>query len=137
MLSARDGTLWDTENLQLIPFPWLVHRDPELYPQPREFIPSRWLPERPLGFPEVSMNAFRTFEKGKRSCIGQELALLEMRVMAVLLLRRFDFALAYEELDRRLKRKPPQNTNLPRYYVASVGAGSPCDGMPLFVKERI
>jgi cytochrome P450 len=82
------------------------------------------------------MNAFRPFEKGRRNCIGQELALLEMRIMAVLLLRRFDFALAYEELDRRLNRKVPQNSNVPRCYIVLIGTGAPCDGMPLFVKER-
>jgi cytochrome P450 len=114
-----------------------MHRDPEIYPRPREFIPERWLPDRrPSGFPEVPTNAFRAFEKGPRSCIGKELALLEMRIMAVLLLRRFDFSLAYEELDRRLDRKTPVTHDLPRCYTVLIGTGTPCDGMPVFVEER-
>jgi hypothetical protein len=59
-----------------------------------------------------------------------------MRILAVLLLRRFDFALAYEELDRQLNRKPPQNSNVPRFHTVLIGTGTPCDGMPVFVKER-
>ena len=136
-LNGNDGTVWDTEGLLLWPNLWLLHRDPEIFPQPDEFIPTRWLRDRrPESFPELSSNVFRSFEKGQRSCIGRELALVEMRVMAVLLLRRFDFRVDYEELDRRLGRKTPQCMGLERCYTNLMGSGAPCDGLPVFVKER-
>ncbi|KAK2042430.1 cytochrome P450, partial [Colletotrichum somersetense] len=35
--------------------------------------------------------AYRPFERGPRNCIGQELTMLEMRVVLLLVIRRFDF----------------------------------------------
>jgi cytochrome P450 len=121
----------------LYPDPRLIQLDPAIYTRPHEFIPDRWLADRrPAGFPELSSSLFRSFEKGPRSCIGQEFAMATLRVMVVLLVRRFDFDLAYEELDRRLGRKPKLYEGVPRCYVSLINTGQPADGMPVFVKER-
>ena len=78
----------------------------------------------------------RGFEKGPRSCIGQELALVEMRVILVLIVRRFDFTVGYDELDRRLGRKP-LGFEIGRAYTVLDSSVKPKDGIPLFIKERV
>ena len=44
-------------------------------------------------------NAWRAFSQGPRKCIGQELAMTELRLVAVLLARRFDIEEAWEAWD--------------------------------------
>ncbi len=56
-------------------------------PDAKEFKPERWL--EPTF--DVPPTAYRPFERGPRNCIGQELALLEFRVVLALTARRFDF----------------------------------------------
>lgn len=127
--------VYDAEGYLIWPNTFIMNRDPAIFPSPEEFLPHRFLPDRPASFPEVSSNSMRGFEKGPRSCIGQELALVEMRVILVLLIRRFDFKVGYEELDRRLGRKPP-NFDIKRAYTVLDTSVKPKDGMPLFISER-
>lgn len=42
------------------------------------------------------MDAWMPFEKGPRNCIGQQMATLEVRVVAVLTLRFFDFEAVFK-----------------------------------------
>jgi cytochrome P450 len=83
-----------------------THRNPDLFPSPDEYIPERFLPP-PHNWQEVPKDAWRPFEKGPRSCIGQELAMLEARIIIALTLREFDVPNAYEEWDRKLGREKP------------------------------
>ncbi|OOG01126.1 hypothetical protein ASPCADRAFT_38480 [Aspergillus carbonarius ITEM 5010] len=87
----------------------LVQRDKAVYgPTKDEFLPERWLGDTDtgLGLPmdrlddrengpvaagRVPASAWRPFERGPRSCIGQELANLEARVVLACTARRFDF----------------------------------------------
>lgn len=77
-----------------------VQRDPTYWPRPDEFVPERWLipPSDPL---HPVKGAWRPFEFGPRNCIGQELAMMEMKIVMVMTLRRFHFKPAYEETDRK------------------------------------
>ncbi|KAK4182778.1 cytochrome P450 [Podospora australis] len=65
------------------------HYDPNIFDSPSDFRPERFLAEEP-DFPR---NAYRPFERGLRSCIGQSLAMDEMRISLVMLARWFDFEL--------------------------------------------
>lgn len=64
-------------------------RDPTIWgADAADFNPDRWLlPER-----DHSHAAWQPFEKGPRNCIGQQMALLEAKVISVLISRWFDFA---------------------------------------------
>lgn len=42
-------------------------------------------------------DAWRPFEKGPRACLGQSLALLQLKIILVLTLRTFDFETVYED----------------------------------------
>lgn len=59
----------------------LVHRRPELYEDPLELRPERFLDEQPGGYNWIP------FGGGTRRCIGAPFALLEMRVIAGTILR--------------------------------------------------
>ena len=76
-------------------------RNSEMYPNPNQFNPERWLTPRqqqPLMF---------GFSLGAHRCLGNHLALLEATVMLALLLRRFNWELvngakSLTELDQNL-----------------------------------
>lgn len=85
----------------------IIGRRADLFPSPDEFIPERFLPA-PDNFQEVPKDAWRPFEKGPRNCIGQELALLEIKIIMALTLRKFNISAAYAELDAELGRKDPR-----------------------------
>jgi cytochrome P450 len=114
-----------------------MHRDPLVFGSPHAFLPHRFLPEgrRPASLREVPSRYVRGFEKGPRSCIAQEFALVELRAMMVLTARRFDFAPAYDALDRNLGRKTPA-FDVDRAYLELTSTIQPKDGLPVFVRER-
>jgi sterigmatocystin biosynthesis cytochrome P450 monooxygenase len=94
------GHLFPTEGFLVFTNIHTPHHDPAFWPQPEAFLPERWLvgPEDPL-YPVKG--AWRAFEHGPRACIGQELAMLEMKTVLVMVARTFDFCPAYEELDKK------------------------------------
>ncbi|RBR16584.1 uncharacterized protein FIESC28_06886 [Fusarium coffeatum] len=85
---------------------WAIHHDPELWHRLDEFLPERFLTtdhQNPLYAPP---NALRSFEAGPRNCIGQHLAILEIKLAVVLVARCFDIEVAWEEWDRVNSLKP-------------------------------
>lgn len=67
--------------------PWLIHHDPELWPNPHEFEPRRFMNDDALqGRPRL---AWMPFGAGQRICIGKGLAMLELETAIELFLRRF------------------------------------------------
>lgn len=123
---------------------WLVscasQRCPDLWPSPDSFIPERWLVKEgdPL-FP--IKGAWRPFELGPRQCIGIELAMIEMKVIVALMLRSFDFKVAYGELDARDEKKGLKlglrtTPDGERAYQTLIATAKPVDGMPVRVQRR-
>ncbi|KAF1841638.1 cytochrome P450 [Cucurbitaria berberidis CBS 394.84] len=97
------------------------------------FRPERFLPENA---DKIPLNAWRPFEKGPRNCIGQELALVEMKVVLALTVREFDIRAAYDELDALSNdgslwardssfRKGPQKAFGDEMYQILLAAGKP------------
>ena len=66
-----------------------MHLDPKYFPEPKKFNPDRFLDSSPA----YSRNAYRPFERGLRSCMGQTLAMDEMRMALLFTARWFDFEL--------------------------------------------
>ncbi|KAI9720911.1 MAG: hypothetical protein M1828_005481 [Chrysothrix sp. TS-e1954] len=64
-----------------------VHLNPEIFADPHEFLPQRWLDDPSLDKWLVS------FSKGPRSCLGINLAWLELRMATAAVFRRFDLEL--------------------------------------------
>ncbi|KAF6835663.1 AflN protein [Colletotrichum plurivorum] len=82
---------------------FLLMKNPEYWGMDAEdFRPSRFLEgcennKEPGGggldqrSPRMRHTAYRSFERGPRNCIGQELSMLEMRIVLALTVRRFNF----------------------------------------------
>jgi len=62
--------------------PYTLHRHPEFWDRPGEFLPERFL--------ERDHAAYYPFGAGPRFCIGHEFALAEARVILPMVLRRFE-----------------------------------------------
>lgn len=101
-----EGRQYPTKDFMVMVCVHTIHHREDLFPSPYEFIPERFMPA-PDNFQEIPKNAWRPFERGSRDCIGQELALLEMKIVMAMTLREFDIKSDYETWDRKLGRKEP------------------------------
>ena len=145
LTDPKSGEKFDTDGLML----WLVsmttHRDAKIWgPDVDEFKPERFLP---CNEGKVDPYAWRPFEKGPRNCIGQELALIEMKVVLAMTLREFDFKTSYEELEALMGdgtlwakdasfRSGPMEVFGERMHQVLLAAGKPSEGMPCRVTKR-
>jgi sterol 14-demethylase len=65
--------------------PYVTHRNPDYYPDPERFDPLRPLPEHVF--------AYIPFGGGRRECVGNAFALLQVKSIFCALLRSYDFEL--------------------------------------------
>ena len=72
----------------VLPLVHTTHYNPEYFPEPSKFLPDRFLDSYE---PKVDRYAWRPFERGPRTCMGQELAMEDMRVVLLFTVRWFDF----------------------------------------------
>ena len=126
---THDGHQYPTEGFTLWCPHQAIHREPRYWPQPDTFVPDRWLvpdddPLHPI------KGAWRPFEWGPRNCIGQELALLELKLVMVMTLRAFNIRASYDEWDNDRGNKAPGTVNKERMYHVLKGTTRPADGFP-------
>jgi cytochrome P450 len=77
--------------------------------QPDDFIPERWNDDDPES--PVLKNLFMPFALGKRSCIGQNLAMLELKLVLATLYYLYDFELLSEIREDLSVTLKPRNAN--------------------------
>ncbi|KAJ5847610.1 Cytochrome P450 [Penicillium solitum] len=78
--------------------PWVLHRDPEVFPDPDSFRPERWLPEETDDNHRELMNrSFFTFGHDAHTCSGRWICLMEMKKVIPSLMLRFEMTLVSEE----------------------------------------
>ncbi|KAM5165073.1 24-hydroxycholesterol 7-alpha-hydroxylase [Mantella aurantiaca] len=71
--------------------PYWIHRDPKYFPEPEEFKPERWTEETVEK--NVFLTGFIAFGGGKHQCPGRWFALMEIHMLVILLLYKYDFQL--------------------------------------------
>jgi cytochrome P450 len=112
-----------------------MHLDPRNFPEPKKYNPDRFLD---YGSPSFPRNAYRPFERGLRSCMGQSLAMEEMKIVLLLTARWFDFEL--------MDHKPVEKPRLPQSdmdtiigvhaYQASWIAAGPPESVKMMITSR-
>ncbi len=65
-----------------------LHMNPKYWDTPQEFNPERWLGDNKTN---INNEAYQPFGIGKRICIGEKLARLEIFIFTVALLQAFEF----------------------------------------------
>jgi cytochrome P450 len=71
----------------LMPATYIIHQRSDIYPQPRQFRPERFL-ER-----QYAPHEYLPFGGGYRRCIGAALAMMELKLGIATLLQNFEFTL--------------------------------------------
>ena len=85
-----DGHATDISSLRVYNCQWIMHRNPKVWgDDARIFNPDRWLDE--VYMSKLPTGAWRPFERGPRNCIGQELAMLEAKVVMCAVTRGLRF----------------------------------------------
>lgn len=144
-LVDETGRRFPTENCSVWTLSLAIHHDARYWVEPESFLPERWLaePGDRLYVNKTSGAAWRPFEHGPRSCIGQSLALLELKIALVLTAREVNVVPAYEEWDKLHPKKGTggkaglvKTVDGNRVYQAEKGAAHPADGFPVRVELR-
>lgn len=99
LVVALNGQVLPTEGFNIVCVQQAVHENPRVWVRPRDFVPERWLvePDHELYPPS---NAYRPFDVGSRTCIGQPLSMNEIKIVLILSARRYVVTPAYEEWDQ-------------------------------------
>jgi cytochrome P450 len=126
-----NGQLYSTEGKMVCPVQMVMHMNGDIFKNPTKFDPDRHARE---DFPR---HAWRPFERGPRGCLGQPLAMDELKLALLLTIRDFDFECA----DLKPSKTPRVSwtdwdlTFGDRAFQEFVFEARPRDGMPMFVKK--
>ncbi|HWN73465.1 MAG TPA: cytochrome P450, partial [Solirubrobacterales bacterium] len=91
---------------RVVPSIHLIHRDPEIYPEPDRFLPERFLDNPPGTYTWIP------FGGGVRRCLGAAFAQFEMQVVLRELVRRWEIkpaSPASEQVFRRAITETPRH----------------------------
>ncbi|PHH82194.1 hypothetical protein CDD82_6752 [Ophiocordyceps australis] len=104
-VSTPSGQQQCLDGAMILIFDPYIHRDPSVFgDSANTFDPERWLR---ADADQIPASAWRGFERGPRSCIGQEFATMEARVIIAVIARCFDFCkVGLGELDLDDKGEP-------------------------------
>ncbi len=80
---VKIGPIEYPAGVALLASAWLVHHDPDIYPDPFAFRPERFLDTSPGTYTWIP------FGGGRRRCLGASFALQEMKIVLATVLQRF------------------------------------------------
>ncbi|RAL03066.1 cytochrome P450 [Aspergillus ibericus CBS 121593] len=130
---------WPTDGFDLFDSSITIHNDPAVFPDPEKFIPERFLvPEGDRLHP--AKDIWRGFQLGPRRCIGQELAIVVLKLVLVFTVRTLDIEMAWDEWDRlrelqglKVDRRMVEGD---RMYTTGKATAHAKDGAPMHVRVR-
>lgn len=82
----------------LMPATYIIHQRPDLYPDPQQFRPERFLAS------QFAPHEYLPFGGGSRRCIGSALAMMELKLGIATILQDFDLALLHHRPLRPARR---------------------------------
>ncbi|KAJ2901774.1 hypothetical protein MKZ38_001394 [Zalerion maritima] len=109
------GKKFPTEGFRLLSSTYDFQTTETVWHRGKEFLPERWVvrdERNPLYHGPHTKNSFRPFEMGPRACLGQELAMMDMRIALALTTREFDFTDAYPADAPKMDGSPCYNAQL-------------------------
>ena len=128
---AYNGQQYPTQGKMICPVQYAMHMNEEYFESPNKFDPDRFARQ---DFPR---HAWRPFERGPRGCLGQPLAMDELKIVLLLTIRDFDFTCA--DLTPNITPRVPWTdwdlTFGDRAFQQFVFEARPRDGMPMTVKK--
>lgn len=83
-LVSNDYTIPSGSTIFISPF--IIHRNPENFPNPEKFDPDNFLPEK---IQKRHYYSFIPFSAGPRSCVGRKFAMLKLKVLLSTIIRNF------------------------------------------------
>lgn len=110
---------------------YALHRNPKLWARPNDFVPDRWINPSvgALDAGQKMVGAYMPFAAGPRSCLGQPLANVILRIALARIIHQFQFE------DRRLKEHRCDPTTLRKDMQAGFTV-LPAGGLELLVSTR-
>ncbi|KAK4444755.1 cytochrome p450 [Podospora aff. communis PSN243] len=95
--TSPSGKQFPTQGFMIFDALMAGMRSPAAFPRADEFLPERWLAQPGEELYARAKNAWRGFSMGPRGCIGQELAMAELKLAVVMVAREveMDLWLAY------------------------------------------
>lgn len=75
---------------------WVTQHDPEIFSNPEDFLPERWLDSTDDQL-KLMEKSFFAWGAGSRTCIGKHMATTEMTKVIPQLLREFEISLEHPE----------------------------------------
>ena len=131
LTNLETGQRYPTDGMVLLSCSFAMQRHPDIWDDPDTFKPERWLTES-HNKQRLRRNAWRPFELGPRSCIGQSLTMTELKMIIALTIREFDIIPMYKEDAVTLFGNPAYQYDAPGAVMTH-----PKDGMPVTVRKRI
>lgn len=83
------GSHFIPKGATLLIYPYALHRNEEVFPNPEVYRPERFLTENTSSEAKINPYAYVPFSAGPRNCIGQRFALTEEKIVLANLLRNF------------------------------------------------
>ena len=95
---------------------WAISRDPDVWAEPLEFRPNRFLPDGERPNADVRGNDFEVipFGAGRRICAGMSLGLRMVQLLTATLVHAFDWELAAGQLPEKLNMEEAYGLTLQR-----------------------